>query len=43
LGSDHPFPWSARPVAHVMDTAALSDVDKAAILGNNARGLLNLK
>jgi aminocarboxymuconate-semialdehyde decarboxylase len=43
LGSDHPFPWSARPVAHVMDTAALSDIDKAAILGNNARELLNLK
>jgi aminocarboxymuconate-semialdehyde decarboxylase len=43
LGSDHPFPWSAQPVGHVMDTVALSDADKAAILGDNARQLFNLK
>jgi len=43
LGSDHPFPWSAQPVAHVMDTAALSDAEKAAIMGDNARKLLDLK
>lgn len=42
LGSDHPFPWSERPVDHVLDTAALSDAEKAAILGGNARRLLGL-
>lgn len=42
LGSDHPFPWTDRPVEHVMQTAALSDGDKLAILGGNAGRLLGL-
>lgn len=42
LGLDHPFPWAGKPVKHVLDTPALSDADKAAILGGNARRVLGL-
>jgi aminocarboxymuconate-semialdehyde decarboxylase len=42
LGSDLPFPWSDQPVAHVLGTAALTDSEKAAILGGNARRILGL-
>lgn len=41
LGSDHPFPWQERPVAHVMQTALPDDV-KLAILGGNAERMLRL-
>lgn len=42
LGSDHPFPWSQKPVDHVLSTPDLSDADKAAIIGGNARRMLGL-
>jgi aminocarboxymuconate-semialdehyde decarboxylase len=42
IGSDHPIPWNEHPVAHVMATKALSDEQKAAILGGNAARMLGL-
>ena len=42
MGTDHPIPWEQRPVDHVLNTPSLSNTDRAAILGDNARRLLNL-
>ena len=42
LGTDHPIPWEDHPVDHVLDTPSLSAADRVAILGDNARLLLNL-
>jgi aminocarboxymuconate-semialdehyde decarboxylase len=42
IGTDHPIPWEQHPVDHILNTPSLSDADRAAILGNNARRLLNL-
>jgi len=42
LGSDHPFVWEQHPVDHVFATDALSDDEKAAILGGNAARLLGI-
>jgi aminocarboxymuconate-semialdehyde decarboxylase len=42
LGSDHPIPWEDHPVDHVLNTPSLSAADRVAILGDNARRLLNL-
>lgn len=42
LGSDHPIPWEDHPVDHVLNTPSLSAADRVAILGENARRLLNL-
>ena len=43
LGSDHPFVWEQHPVDHIFATTALSDDEKAAILGGNAALLLGIK
>ena len=43
LGSDHPFVWEQHPVDHIFATTALSDDEKAAILGGNAARLLGIK
>jgi aminocarboxymuconate-semialdehyde decarboxylase len=43
LGTDHPIPWEEHPVDHVLATAALSDKQKAAILGGNAAHLFAIK
>jgi aminocarboxymuconate-semialdehyde decarboxylase len=43
LGSDHPFPWEAHPVDHVMSTTTLTEEEQAAILGGNAAKLFGLK
>ena len=42
LGSDHPIPWEQHPVDHVFATA-LTDKQKAAILGGNAARLFGMK
>jgi aminocarboxymuconate-semialdehyde decarboxylase len=43
LGTDHPIPWEEHPVDHVLNTPSLSSADRVAILGDNARRLLNIK
>ena len=43
IGTDHPIPWSQQPVEHVFSTKALSDKEKAAILGLNAARVLGLQ
>ena len=42
LGTDHPAPWPAGGVDHVLETAGLSDADKIAILGGNLSKLLKI-
>ena len=42
VGSDHPIPWEDHPVDHVLHTPSLTGAERAAILGDNARRLLNL-
>ena len=42
LGSDYPYPWQLHPVDAIFDTA-FSDDEKAAILGDTAAKLLDIK
>lgn len=42
IGTDHPIPWEDHPVDHVLNTPSLSDDQRRAILGDNARRMLNL-
>ena len=42
LGTDYPFPWSETPVDHLLATPGLTDAERVAILGGNARKLLRL-
>jgi aminocarboxymuconate-semialdehyde decarboxylase len=42
VGTDHPIPWEEHPVDHVLNTPSLSGAERAAILGGNARRLLDL-
>jgi aminocarboxymuconate-semialdehyde decarboxylase len=43
LGSDYPYPWQLNPVDHIFACSSLSDDEKAAVLGNTAAKLLNIK
>jgi aminocarboxymuconate-semialdehyde decarboxylase len=43
IGTDYPFPWSNTIVDDILKTPGLSDVDKRAILGENAAKLLKIK
>jgi aminocarboxymuconate-semialdehyde decarboxylase len=42
MGTDHPIPWEDDPVGHVMATPGLTDEQRLAILGENARRVLGL-
>ncbi len=42
LGSDWPYPWNSASVDHVLATPSLSNADREAILGGNARKLLRI-
>jgi len=42
LGTDHPIPWEEHPAELVLNTQTLTNAQKIAILGGNARKLLNL-
>jgi aminocarboxymuconate-semialdehyde decarboxylase len=43
MGTDYPFPWTTTSVDHILATPGLSDADRAAILGETAAKLLDLK
>ena len=43
MGTDYPFPWTTTSVDHILNTPALSDAERAAILGETAAKLLNIK
>ena len=42
IGTDYPYPWTSTAVEHVLATPSLSDGERAAILGDNARKLLRI-
>ena len=42
IGSDHPIPWEEHPVDHVLNTPSLNGAQRMAILGDNARRMLDL-
>jgi aminocarboxymuconate-semialdehyde decarboxylase len=42
LGTDYPYPWTARAVEHVLETPELSEADREAILGGTAARLFGL-
>ena len=43
IGTDHPIPWQAGSIDHVLNTPSLSDAEKVAILGETAAKLLGIK
>jgi aminocarboxymuconate-semialdehyde decarboxylase len=43
LGTDYPFPWTDRGVEHILNASGFSDREKAAMLGDTAAKLLNVK
>jgi aminocarboxymuconate-semialdehyde decarboxylase len=43
MGTDHPYPWMKTAVDHILATPGLSDVERAAMLGETAAQLLGIK
>jgi aminocarboxymuconate-semialdehyde decarboxylase len=42
MGTDFPYPWTDRAVAHILETPGLSDEERASMLGGLAARLLGL-
>ena len=42
MGTDYPYPWTERPVDHILETPGLTDADKSSILGDLAARLLGI-
>ena len=42
MGTDFPYPWTDRAVAHILETDGLSDADKVSIIGGLAERVLGL-
>ena len=43
MGTDYPFPWTTTSVDHILNTPGLSDAERAAMVGETAAKLLNIK
>jgi len=43
LGTDHPYPWQAASVDHILQAEGFSDHDRIAMLGGTASGLLGVR
>ena len=43
MGTDYPFPWTTSSVDHILNTPGVSDAERAAMLGETAAKLLNIK
>jgi aminocarboxymuconate-semialdehyde decarboxylase len=43
LGTDHPIPWQAKSVDHVLESPGFTDAQRRAMLGETAARLLGIK
>ena len=43
IGTDHPIPWQAGAVDHILDAPGFSDDERMAMLGGTAAKLLGIK
>jgi len=43
LGTDYPFPWEKKAVDYILNQSALSDAERAGMLGDTAAKLLGIK
>lgn len=43
VGTDHPIPWQAKAVDHILEAPGFTDAERRAMLGETAAGLLGIK
>jgi aminocarboxymuconate-semialdehyde decarboxylase len=43
LGTDHPIPWQAHSVDHILNAESFTDEERIAMLGGNAAALLGIE
>src|SRR5262249_40026624 len=43
LGPDHPIPWQAKAVDHILNTPGFTNAERRAMLGETAAKLLGIK